>query len=129
MRIDPREITLPGALKAAGYETALIGKNHAFLEGENYYPDAADDGHFRQLRAIHYGMIRQDDNLARFFAALDEAGLSQNTVVVLYSDTAVASVRSELVEKLVRWQIAKGDTIPANPTVAARMHYRPVPKY
>lgn len=449
MRIDPREITLPGALKAAGYETALIGKNHAFLEGENYYPDAAsvdgrpgnesgrlydelhrtfdfvfegghvgvdgseddpelaaaieharekswgqqhqwsvnpypaeksvthrltteavefvsrratgvdqgsgdqgsrpfflwfsipdphtpyqvsepyasmfdpssipppikdslegkperqmvaklldfndryDDGHFQQLRAIHYGMIRQiDDNLARFFAALDEAGLSQTTIVVflsdhgdamgdhgiiqkqnffydsitrvpfivswpgsieprrtgelvelvdvmptvldlagveipggvqgsslrpfltghvsrtkefvtiesgeygepmtvaelydengefiergtsfawcafreawvgrgvairtqrwklcvyengdgelydmerdpnelanLYSDTAVAGVRSELFEKLVRWQIAKGDTIPANPTVAARMHYRPVPRY
>ncbi|TVQ26258.1 MAG: DUF4976 domain-containing protein [Spirochaetaceae bacterium] len=46
-----------------------------------------DDAHFRQLRAIHYGMIRQiDDNLARLFAALAKQGLTDNTMIVFLSD-------------------------------------------
>lgn len=40
MLINPQEVTLSLVMKQAGYETALIGKNHAFLVGENYYPDA-----------------------------------------------------------------------------------------
>ncbi|MCC2685356.1 MAG: sulfatase [Paenibacillaceae bacterium] len=45
MLIDPQEETLPNVLKQAGYQTALIGKNHAFMDGKksNYYP-GGDDG-------------------------------------------------------------------------------------
>jgi arylsulfatase len=39
MHLDPREVTLPMTLKRNGYTTAIIGKNHAFLEMENYYPE------------------------------------------------------------------------------------------
>ena len=53
------------------------------LDHNNRY----DEAHFRALRAIHYGMIRQiDDNLARFFAALDRNGLADDTIVVFLSD-------------------------------------------
>lgn len=69
MRIDPREITLPDTLKAAGYETALIGKNHAFLEGENYYPDSPSvDGHPGRDPGKQY------DELHRVFDFVFEGG-------------------------------------------------------
>ncbi|BFT70935.1 sulfatase-like hydrolase/transferase [Paenibacillus sp. P36] len=40
MLINPAETTLPQVLKAHGYQTSLIGKNHAFMkdEKESYYP-------------------------------------------------------------------------------------------
>ena len=40
MLLNPQEIALPLVLKQAGYTTAIIGKNHAFLMGDNIYPDA-----------------------------------------------------------------------------------------
>ncbi len=243
MLIDPREITLPGALQRAGYRTAIIGKNHAFFNGQNnYYPDQPeggvsgervnmlervfdfrfhgdhigvegmeddpglkaavehakakswglqhqwsvnpypaeksithrltteavryvsaaredarpfflwfsipdphtpyqvsepyasmfdpatvpapiadslvgkperqkvarlldhnhlhDEAHFRRLRSIHYGMIRQiDDNLARFFRALDEAGLAENTLILFLSDHGDAMGDHGIIQK------------------------------
>ena len=36
MLLDPREITLTHVLKGAGYQTALIGKNHAYLGGGEF---------------------------------------------------------------------------------------------
>ncbi|MFS0727455.1 sulfatase-like hydrolase/transferase [Paenibacillus sp. 1P07SE] len=48
MMINPAEVTLPQVLKAHGYQTAIIGKNHAFMEstktcypGEVAEPDKA----------------------------------------------------------------------------------------
>ncbi|MFD0679014.1 MULTISPECIES: sulfatase family protein [unclassified Paenibacillus] len=40
MLINPSETTLPQVLKENGYQTALIGKNHAFMTSAaaNYYP-------------------------------------------------------------------------------------------
>jgi arylsulfatase A-like enzyme len=32
MMIKPAEVTLPQVLKKHGYQTAIIGKNHAFME-------------------------------------------------------------------------------------------------
>jgi arylsulfatase A-like enzyme len=46
-----------------------------------------DAGHWRRLRAIHYGMINQvDDGLARLFEALEASGRRENTIVVFTSD-------------------------------------------
>ncbi|UQZ81131.1 Arylsulfatase [Paenibacillus konkukensis] len=39
MLINPAETTLPQVLKRCGYQTAIIGKNHAFMnQAESYYP-------------------------------------------------------------------------------------------
>ncbi|WP_176835490.1 MULTISPECIES: sulfatase [unclassified Paenibacillus] len=39
MMINPAEVTLPQVLKEHGYQTAIIGKNHAFMENtKTYYP-------------------------------------------------------------------------------------------
>jgi arylsulfatase len=40
MMIDPAEVTLPQLLKQGGYQTALVGKNHAFMGKmtASYYP-------------------------------------------------------------------------------------------
>src|SRR5260221_194925 len=40
MLINPSETTLPQVLKEHGYQTAIIGKNHAFMElaSSSYYP-------------------------------------------------------------------------------------------
>src|SRR5690606_14015536 len=49
MLIDPREATLPQTLKVGGYQTALIGKNHAFtrdkLHGAFDYVREGTHGH------------------------------------------------------------------------------------
>lgn len=38
MLINPAEVTLPQVLKQHGYQTAIIGKNHAFMNNnESYY--------------------------------------------------------------------------------------------
>jgi arylsulfatase A-like enzyme len=59
-----------------------------------------DDDHFRQVRAIHYGMIRQiDDNLARFFAELDAQGLTDDTIVVFLSDHGDAMGDHGIIQK------------------------------
>lgn len=44
MRINPQEVTLPGAFKEQGYQTALVGKNHAFMDGkqENGYASSGE---------------------------------------------------------------------------------------
>ncbi|UOQ86945.1 sulfatase family protein [Gracilibacillus salinarum] len=44
MLINPEEITLPQVLKEQGYQTAIIGKNHAFMDGrmENYYSSSRE---------------------------------------------------------------------------------------
>ena len=45
MITNPLETTLPEVLKEEGYQTALIGKNHAFMDGnrENLYPNEGMD--------------------------------------------------------------------------------------
>ncbi|WP_168121359.1 sulfatase-like hydrolase/transferase [Paenibacillus sp. HB172176] len=40
MMINPAEVTLPQVLKANGYQTALIGKNHAFMDNAKTYDSA-----------------------------------------------------------------------------------------
>ncbi len=41
MLLNPEEISIPLCLRRAGYTTALIGKNHCFMDGRhaNYYPE------------------------------------------------------------------------------------------
>lgn len=45
MLINPSETTLPQVLKEHGYQTAIIGKNHAFMEtaASSYYPGGAPE--------------------------------------------------------------------------------------
>lgn len=45
MLINPAETSLPQVLKDHGYQTALIGKNHAFMadETQSYYPGGAPE--------------------------------------------------------------------------------------
>ncbi|TDQ37390.1 sulfatase family protein [Aureibacillus halotolerans] len=40
MLINPLEVSLPQVLKENDYQTALIGKNHAFMENENAFDSA-----------------------------------------------------------------------------------------
>ena len=73
MLIDPREITLPGALKAAGYQTALVGKNHAFFDGKpSYYPDAPSAGGEPGFTAV--GNDGACDELHRHFDFVFQGG-------------------------------------------------------
>ncbi|MBD2870309.1 sulfatase family protein [Paenibacillus arenilitoris] len=46
MLINPTETTLPQVLKESGYQTALIGKNHAFMDGTrvNEYAASGEEG-------------------------------------------------------------------------------------
>ncbi len=91
-----------------------------------------DDAHFRQLRAIHYGMIRQiDDNLARLFDALSAQGLTDNTMIVFLSDHGDAMGDHGIIQKhnffydsftrvpfIVSWpeRLAPGRTAPTRTT-------------
>jgi len=45
MLINPNETTLPQVLKENGYQTAIIGKNHAFMNDAagSYYPDSVPE--------------------------------------------------------------------------------------
>jgi arylsulfatase len=45
MMINPNETTLPQVLKEHGYQTAIIGKNHAFMDdaAKSYYPGNVSD--------------------------------------------------------------------------------------
>ncbi|ACT00370.1 sulfatase [Paenibacillus sp. JDR-2] len=49
--------------------------------------DTADEQLIRQVRAIHYGMIRFiDDTLAKIFERMDALSLLENTVIIFTSD-------------------------------------------
>lgn len=64
------------------------------------YNHLYDERHFRQLRAIHYGMIRQiDDNLARLFGTLSKKGLTGNTMIVFLSDHGDAMGDHGIIQK------------------------------
>jgi arylsulfatase len=54
MLINPLEVTLPQALKEGGYQTALVGKNHAFMDGkkENFYPSTNPTDKYDTLHEV-----------------------------------------------------------------------------
>jgi arylsulfatase A-like enzyme len=65
-------------------------------------PEDEDDR--RQLRATYYGMMAEvDDQLARLFGWLDEAGLAGDTLVVLTSDHGDQMGDHWMIEKLAYW--------------------------
>src|SRR5690625_1505577 len=47
MLLNPEEVTLPQILKENGYQTSIIGKNHAFMNGkqDNFYSNISDQKH------------------------------------------------------------------------------------
>lgn len=63
MMINPTEVTLPQVLKEHGYQTAIIGKNHAFMENtKTYYPgEAADSERASVLRQV-FDYVRLADH-------------------------------------------------------------------
>lgn len=62
--------------------------------------DTATEDDIRSVRAIHYGMIRFiDDTLGRVFAALEEEGLTDNTVVIFTSDHGDSMGAHGLIQK------------------------------
>jgi arylsulfatase A-like enzyme len=64
----------------------------------------ADERDRRQLRATYYGMMAEvDDQLARLFGWLDEAGLTDDTLVLLTSDHGDQMGDHWLIEKLGYW--------------------------
>ncbi len=72
IHLDPRERSLTHVLKDAGYQTALIGKNHAFEESPG--PDGISELHrwFEFVRlGSHSGMVEgyEDDTALRESAA------------------------------------------------------------
>jgi len=64
----------------------------------------AEEADRRQLRATYYGMMAEvDDQLGRLFAWLDQAGLTDDTLVLLTSDHGDQNGDHWLVEKLGYW--------------------------
>jgi arylsulfatase A-like enzyme len=81
VHLDPREVTLVHALNGAGYQTALVGKNHAFTDGSepgtgggNCFPDYPPED----------SEIRRTDELHRLFDYVREGG--HNGLVEGYED-------------------------------------------
>ena len=79
---DPAQ--MPSAARAA----AELTPSHPYLRG--LAPDAlTDERHLREYQACYYGMITEvDDNLGRLFAALEDSGQWEDTLVVFSADHA-----------------------------------------
>lgn len=72
--------------------------------GAHYAGCPIDEGEARQVRATYWGnMAEVDDQLARLFAALDERGLTDDTLIVLTADHGDQMGDHWLKEKLGWW--------------------------
>ena len=77
--------------------------------------DRLDEGVFRQIRAVYLGMISFSDwLLGELLRTLDETGLAENTVVIVFSDHGDWAGDYGLVEK---WPSALDDTMTRVPFV------------
>lgn len=61
MIANPLETTFPEALKAGGYQTVLIGKNHAHMDGKkkNLYPHEKGDSHKPDVLHEAFDYVRE----------------------------------------------------------------------
>jgi arylsulfatase len=75
IHLDPRERALPHVLRDAGYQTALIGKNHAFSEVTAGPSDTSElDRAFDYVRlAGHGGMVQGYEHDERVIASVQWA--------------------------------------------------------
>ncbi|TAK24192.1 MAG: DUF4976 domain-containing protein [Chloroflexota bacterium] len=79
--------------------------------------DEVDDRTLREIRAVYLGMISYSDwLLGELLRTLDETGLSENTIVIAFSDHGDWAGDYGLVEK---WPSALDDTITRVPFVVA----------
>ena len=79
--------------------------------------DAADGAMLRKMQAVYYGMIsRVDEQMGRIVAALDAAGLWDDTVVLLWSDHGDFAGQYGLGEK---WDTTFADCLTHVPCVLA----------
>ena len=80
--------------------------------------DELDDSIMRQIRAVYLGMISYTDwLLGELLRTLDETGLAENTVVIVFSDHGDWAGDYGLVEK---WPSALDDTLTRVPFVVRR---------
>ncbi len=80
---DPDEVALPPTAFERTDHTRFMQANR----GGNHLNVNPDEAELREIIAQTYGMITHvDDNVGRVLAALEKAGLAENTVVALIAD-------------------------------------------
>ena len=98
---DPYEMPIPENLD--GY----WGPQPAFAEKKKSIPEAIPvDGHgLGQFTALYYGLVKElDDWVGKLLDALDQAGLADNTLVVLASDHGEMMGNHNLFGKMVFYE-------------------------
>jgi len=91
MHLNPRETTLVHALRKAGYQTALVGKNHTFTDGSE---PGTHGGNCYSAFLSDAGHAERTDELHRLFDFVREGGHSG--IVEGYED-------DEGVQQMSRW--------------------------
>ncbi len=78
----------PASMPDAARSASELSPTHPYLA--RMAPDAlVDEQHLREYQACYYGMITEvDDNLGRLFAALDESGQWEDTLIIFSADHA-----------------------------------------
>ncbi len=120
MLLNPQEITLPKLMKDHGYQTALIGKNHAFLQGKNYYDTQGNQGHERDCLAENFDYIfeghhiwvdgmESDEELNRSILWAKENSWSKQHHFGINPYPAHKSVTHELTDKAMDYLDKKGE--------------------
>ncbi|MBT5146682.1 MAG: sulfatase-like hydrolase/transferase, partial [Gemmatimonadetes bacterium] len=78
----------PASMPAAARSRSELPPSHPYLV-QLVLDDLLDEQHLREYQACYYGMITEvDDNLGRLFAALDESGQWEDTLIIFSSDHA-----------------------------------------
>ena len=78
----------PASMPAAARSRSELPPSHPYLV-QLVLDDLLDEQHLREYQACYYGMVTEvDDNLGRLFAALDESGQWEDTLIIFSSDHA-----------------------------------------
>ena len=78
----------PASMPAPARSSDELSPKHPYLAA--LAPDAlVDEQHLREYQACYYGMVTEvDDNLGRLFAALEDSGQWEDTLIIFSADHA-----------------------------------------
>jgi len=97
---DPADVPAPIVAPSKEAEAAM----HPFIAaalGWDWARADDDEAEVRQLRATYYAMMTEvDDQMGRLMAALDDRGLTEDTIVVLTSDHGEMLGDNRLISKM-----------------------------